>query len=122
MKRSGHHEVVLDHSECAGCLQDPSSQLGVTTRGGHWESLEQPRESLATLTQMAASRPEPPEGDPEPERGLGVAMLLAPGERRAEVVVLLVEPSEPGALVRTIQLVFRRLSQLGHAEDLSSLE
>ena len=63
---------------------------------------EQPVDPVATLAEMAALLPEPPECEAQPEAELGVAGLDRPGERCPEVVMVVPDSvdrlSRPGQL------------------------
>ena len=57
----------------------------------------------AALGQVAALRPVPAERAGQPQRGLPVVLLLRPAERGPQVIVLVVEPRQPGGRVRARQ-------------------
>ena len=71
------------------------------------------RRATAGLDEVAAHLPVGPERGREPEREVGGALLQRPAERRAHVVVLMLDPVEPGNGVAARQQVgFGRLRQL----------
>ena len=80
------------------------------------EPCEQAGESLPAFADVAVRRPEPPECPREPERRFGVALRLAPVQRGAQVIVLLLQARKPGRLLRTVQL------DIGHLRELYSVQ
>jgi hypothetical protein len=66
-------------------------------------ALEHLLEAAVALTRVAANAPEVHERGGEAELELGLAGFGEPGERRAEVVVLRVEPCVDGRLVSASQ-------------------
>ena len=90
-----------------------------STDPGSGQGLGQPGAALAHQPSRA---PEADERAGQPQGQLDLAGADRPGERGADVVVLLVEPVEPEGLVRARQLRLRGLDQLEEALGMAAAE
>jgi hypothetical protein len=72
------------------------------------------RDPRPPFSDVAPHLPEPPEESRQPQPRLGLSAVDRPLEGGADVVVLLLEPVEPGRVL----LKEVRLRRLGHADEL----
>ena len=92
---AGRVEVALLAGEDPDAVQGPGPQAGGLLRA----RLERQHQRAAALGEVTANRPEPAQGDGEPERRQSVTRVEREGECGAKVVVLVLEPREPDDLV-----------------------
>src|SRR5690349_11215894 len=70
---------------------------------------EQRRQPLSAFLEIAAYLPEHPQSTGKSQSPFCLALLSQPIQRGPEIVVLGLQPVQPGSLLRTIQLQGRRL-------------
>ena len=96
------HVVSLRPSQHAGSVERRCPGLGGAGRAAE---CQRPLEPAAALAQMAAELPEVAQGPGQSQRRLPITGLReAPGKRRAEVVVVGLQPIEPHRLLRAVDL------------------
>ena len=102
------HEVRLPPGNPAEGFHQPGPQRRVVPRP---RLVRDPLEATAALDQVAALLPEPPQREAQPDRYRRLWSGCRPFERRAQIVVLHVEPIEPRSLIPTGQLAGSFLAQ-----------
>src|SRR5688500_7913512 len=103
--------VTLAVYHVTGAVERPGPDAGARSGAAHGEQGSEPAPALGDV---AAYVPEPPEGARDAQPHLGLAVLDAPVERGANIVVVGLKPLNPACLLAGKHL---GLGGLGHLHN-----
>ena len=93
------------------CHSDERVDLHGWANGRGGREFERATQPLTAFAQMSPPVPEAPQGAGEEQRGHPVVLLMCPAQRGPKVVVLPLEPCQPGGGVRSNESRLRFFSQ-----------